>query len=144
MNKVWHILKAKGDQVWTISPQASVLEALNMMVEHQIGSLIVTQGTEVVGLFTDRDLAYQLGSVQHMPAEIQVQEMMASKVVTVSPRQSVRECMNLMTDERVRHLLVMEEGRLVGIISIGDVVKDIIEELQFMVDQLENYIKGLA
>lgn len=144
MNKVWQILKSKGDQVWTISPKSSVLKALDSMVEHQIGSLIVTEGDEVVGLFTDRDLAYQLGPQQRLPEEIQVSEMMNDKVVTVSPTQSVKECMNLMTDKRVRHLIVMEQGRLVGIISIGDVVKDMIEELEFMVDQLENYIKGLA
>jgi len=143
MNKVWQILKVKGDQVWTISKDATVWEALNLLVDKQIGSLVVMDGDNIAGIFTERDYARRVGVKGIQPETIRVEEVMTKDLITVSLNQSVMECMELMTEKRIRHLPVFEEGRLVGLLSIGDVVKDIIEELQFMVDQLEKYITGL-
>jgi len=143
MNKVWQILKVKGDQVWTVSKDATVWEALNLLVDKQIGSLVVMDGDNIAGIFTERDYARRVGVKGIQPETIRVEEVMTKDLITVSLNQSVMECMELMTEKRIRHLPVFEEGRLVGLLSIGDVVKDIIEELQFMVDQLEKYITGL-
>jgi len=143
MNKVWQLLKAKGDHVWTISKDSTVLEALNLLVEQHIGSLMVMNEDAVVGIFTERDLASKIGPLGRLPEAIRVDEVMTLDLITVGLNQSVKECMALMTENRVRHLPVFDDGRLVGIVSIGDVVKDIIEELQFMVDQLESYITGI-
>jgi CBS domain-containing protein len=143
MNKVWQILKVKGDQVWTVSKNSTVWEALNLLVDKQIGSLVVMDGDNIAGIFTERDYARRVGVKGIQPETIRVEEVMTKDLITVSLNQSVMECMELMTEKRIRHLPVFEEGRLVGLLSIGDVVKDIIEELQFMVDQLEKYITGL-
>lgn len=143
MNKVWQILKVKGDQVWTVSKDATVWEALNLLVDKQIGSLVVMDGDNIAGIFTERDYAHRVGVKGIRPETIRVEEVMTKDLITVSLNQSVMECMELMTEKQIRHLPVFEEGRLVGLLSIGDVVKDIIEELQFMVDQLEKYITGL-
>jgi len=143
MNKVWQILKVKGNQVWTISKDSTVLEALNLLVEKQIGSLMVMDGENIAGIFTERDYVRRVGVKGIRPETIRVDEVMTKELIPISLNQSVMECMELMTEKRIRHLPVFEDGRLVGLLSIGDVVKDIIEELQFMVDQLEKYITGL-
>ena len=143
MNKVWQILKVKGNQVWTISKDSTVLEALNLLVEKQIGSLMVMDGENIAGIFTERDYVRRVGVKGIQPETIRVDEVMTKELIPISLNQSVMECMELMTEKRIRHLPVFEDGRLVGLLSIGDVVKDIIEELQFMVDQLEKYITGL-
>ena len=119
------------------------MEALNLLVEKQIGSLMVMDGENIAGIFTERDYVRRVGVKGIRPETIRVDEVMTKDLVTVGLNQSVMECMELMTEKRVRHLPVFEDGRLVGLLSIGDVVKDIIEELQFMVDQLEKYITGL-
>lgn len=142
MNKVRHILKAKGGQVWKVQQDATILEALKLMAEKQISSVVVMDGSKVAGIFTERDFARKVGLFEIKPSAITVAEVMTGELITIAPDDSVNECMEIMTDKRVRHLPVMESGRLSGIISIGDVVKDIIEELQFMVEQLENYITG--
>lgn len=143
MNKVWQILKVKGNQVWTISKDSTVLEALNLLVEKQIGSLMVMDGENIAGIFTERDYVRRVGVKGIRPETIRVDEVMTKELIPISLNQSVMECMELMTEKRIRHLPVFEDGRLVGLLSIGDVVKDIIEELQFMLDQLEKYITGL-
>jgi len=143
MNNVKQLLKAKGSQVWTISKGSSVFEALEHMAEKKIGSLVVMDGEDVVGIFTERDHARKVGLLNTKPQDVRISEVMTANLITVHPHQSVRECMAIMTEERVRHLPVFENGKLIGIISIGDVVKDLIEELQFFVKQLENYITGL-
>jgi CBS domain-containing protein len=143
MNKVWQILKVKGNQVWTISQDASVLDALKLMAEKEIGSLIVMDDKKVVGIFTERDHARKGALIGKQPQETKIKEVMTKNLVTVHPNQSVNECMAIMTERRIRHLPVFEGENLVGIVSIGDIVKDIIGELQFMVEQLESYITGL-
>lgn len=143
MNNVKQLLNAKGSQVWTISKESSVFEALEQMAEKKIGSLVVMDREDVVGIFTERDHARKVGLLNKKPQDVRIREVMTPNLITVQPHQSVRECMAIMTEERVRHLPVFENGKLIGIISIGDVVKDLIEELQFFVKQLENYITGL-
>ncbi len=143
MNTVKQILRLKGKSVWKVSKDATVLEALKLMAEKGTGSVVVMSGDKVAGIFTERDFARKVGLYEIKPSEIKVGDVMTSELITIEPNDSVNECMNLMTNNRIRHLPVLENGQLVGIISIGDVVKDIIEELQFMVKQLENYITGL-
>ena len=143
MNKVRQLLKAKDEQVWTISKDSTVLESLELMAEKRIGSLPVLEGEQVVGIFTERDFARRVGPDRRKPEETRIEEVMTRELITVDPDQTVNECMVLMTDNHIRHLPVMDEGRLVGIISVGDVVKDMIEELEFHVEQLKGYITGL-
>lgn len=143
MNTVRHLLKMKGNDVWTVTPDTTVLEGLKLMAEKGGGSLVVAEGGKVLGIFTERDYARKVGQDGRMPGEIRISEVMTSSLVTIAPDQTVRECMVLMTDKHIRHLPVMEGGQMIGIISIGDVVKDLIEELEFLVDQLKNYISGL-
>lgn len=143
MNTVGKILKAKGSTVWTVSKDAPVSEALKIFVEKRISSVIAMDGEKVAGIFTERDFAHKVGLFGKDPAVVKLEEVMTKDLITVNPSQSVNVCMTLMTEKRIRHLPVFDDGRLVGIVSIGDVLKDMIEELQFMITQLENYIKGL-
>lgn len=143
MNTVRQILKTKGNSVVTTHREASVYEALALLVEKRIGSLVVVENDQVVGIFTERDFAHRVGFQGLDPKQIKVEEVMTRDLVTVSSDQSVNVCMALMTEHRIRHLPVFHKGKLVGIISIGDVVKDLIEELRFMIVQMEKYIQGL-
>ena len=144
MNNVRQLLRVKGTEVWTISKNCSVMEALEKMAEKKVGSLMVDDGDNVVGIFTERDHARRVGLLNRKPEAVEIHEVMSPDLITVSPTQSVRECMKIMTESRVRHLPVFEDGKMVGIVSIGDVVRDLIEELEFLVEQLQNYIKGLS
>jgi CBS domain-containing protein len=143
MNKVKRLLELKDNQVWTISKSATVLDGLKLMVEKNIGALPVVEGGALIGIFTERDYARKLGLQGKQVEATRIEEVMTKELITVNPSQSVNDCMALMTEKRIRHLPVLEEGRLVGLVSIGDVVKDIIEELEFFVQQLQNYITGL-
>jgi len=143
MNTVAQIQKVKGKSVWTISPDAVVTDALKIFAEHKIGSVVVVKDTSLVGIFTERDFSHKIGVQAKAPTLTKIEEVMTREVITVDPKQSVTVCMTLMTENHIRHLPVVDGGQLVGIISIGDVVKDIIGELQFMVVQLEKYIQGL-
>lgn len=143
MNKVWRILQLKGGRTWSVGPEASVQEALKVMAEHGIGSVLVMEGDRLVGIITERDFARKLGVEGRSPSTIAVRDVMTTDLITVTPGQSVNECMAIMTEKRIRHLPVLEEGRLVGLLSIGDVVKDMIEELEFMLRQMEGYVSGL-
>lgn len=143
MNTVHHLLKMKGSQVWQIAPGASVLDGLKLMAEKGTGSLLVVEGEQVVGIFTERDYARKVGFDGRKPDEFRIAEVMTPNLILIRPDQTVRDCMQIMTDSKIRHLPVMEDGRLVGIISIGDVVKDMIDELEFHVEQLSKYIAGL-
>lgn len=143
MGKVKQLLNIKGSRVWTISKDSTVYQALEMMAEKNIGALVVMDGDRLTGIFSERDHALRVGLKDARPAEVLVADVMTQEVITVSPDTSVNECLQLMTDRHVRHLPVLENGELVGIISIGDAVKDTIEELRFLVEQLEGYITGL-
>lgn len=143
MNNVRQLLRVKGDQVWTISREANVLEAMKFMAEKRVGSVVVMEGNDVVGIFTERDHARKVGTLNHKPEAVILKDVMTEDLITVHPNQTVRECMSIMDTNKVRHLPVFEDGKMIGIVSIGDVVHDLIEELQFFVKQLENYITGL-
>lgn len=143
MNPVRQLLKVKGNQVWSLSKDSTVLDGLNLMAEYNIGAVLVLEEGRPIGIFTERDHLRKLGAQGKRPEEVLIEEVMSRDLLTVSPDQSVRECMALMTEHRIRHLPVIEDGQLIGLISIGDVVKDMIEELEFLVDQLQRYITGL-
>jgi CBS domain-containing protein len=136
------ILEAKGKDVCTVSPDATVLEALGMMAEHGIGALVVVDKEAVVGMFSERDYARKVILKGKASKDTPVREVMSTKVYYVQPTQRIEECMALMTDKTIRHLPVIFEDRLVGIISIGDVVKAMISEQEFIIEQLEQYITG--
>lgn len=142
MKTVSQLLEAKGHTVLTIPPDATVQEAMKRMAENNVGALIVIAEGRPVGIISERDITRKLFLLEKLPRHILVKEVMSTPVVYVRPDQTNEDCMALMTDKRVRHLPVMDGGRLIGIISIGDLVKDIISEQQFIIRQLENYIMG--
>ncbi len=142
MKTVKDVLESKGFDFSAIAPDASVLEATRRMADQGIGSLLVMKSDKLVGLLSERDIVYTLVH-QGKPAEkTPVAEIMSTQVLCVTSQQTVEECMALMTEKRVRHLPVVEEGGIIGVISIGDAVKAIIADQQFVIEQLENYISG--
>ena len=143
MKSVAHILKAKADQrVYSIAPGASVLDAVNLMAERNIGALVVMEGEKIVGIITERDYARKIVLMARSSKDTPVRDIMTASAMYVSPLQTNEECMALMTETRVRHLLVVDSGKLIGLVSIGDLVKDIISEQKFIIEQLEHYITG--
>lgn len=140
MASVKQVLDRKGYQVWTITPDKTVFEALHLMGEKEIGALAVMDGEQVVGMLSERDYARKVVLKGKTSRETLIQTIMSSPVHAVSPEQSVVECMAIMTEQRIRHLPVLKHGKLIGIISQGDLVKFIIQEQQFIIDQLETYI----
>jgi CBS domain-containing protein len=128
MVRVRQLLGRKGHEVWTVDAEEPVLEAIQLMADRHVGALPVTRGGELVGVISERDYARKV--------------ILSSPVVTVTPDQDVRECMQLMTEQRIRHLPVMQDGRMVGVISIGDLVRAVIEEQDHTIEQLERFIAG--
>jgi len=142
MKKIRHLLEEKGNEVWSVSPEAAVYEAIRIMAEKNVGALVVMEADEVVGLISERDYARKLVLEGRSSRETPVRDVMTARVVSARPDQSVEECMALMTDKRIRHLPVVRDGQLLGVVSIGDLVKAIIAEQQFVIEQLEHYISG--
>ena len=142
MKKVRDILEVKGRDVWSIGPEASVFDALKFMAEKDVGALVVLDEGKLVGVVSERDYARKIVLLGRASPTTQVKEIMTTDVVCVDPEQNVDECMALVTEKRVRHLPVLENGKLIGLISIGDLVKSIITEQQFIIEQLERYITG--
>jgi CBS domain-containing protein len=143
MTTVAAILKSKRDpSVYRIAPTATVFDALKLMADKEIGALLVMEGDAVVGIFTERDYARKVALMARSSKETLVRDVMTAPVMYVRPDQTSEECMALMTENRLRHLPVIEDGRLIGLISIGDLVKDIISEQRFIIEQLEHYIVG--
>ncbi len=142
MKRVKDILDVKGRDIWSIAPDASVYDAMKLMADKEIGSLVVMEGTKLVGLISERDYARKVILMGRSSRNTQVREIMTTRVVYAQPEQNIEECMALVTEKRVRHLPVLEEGKLVGVISIGDLVKSIIAEQKFIIEQLERYITG--
>ncbi len=140
MKSVKTLLEGKGQAVLTVSPDTSAHDALKLMAERNVGALIVTAEGKVVGVVSERDFARRLFLLERSPREVPVKEIMTSPVVYVRPEQTNEECMALMTDKRIRHLPVLDGERLIGVLSIGDLVKDLISEQQFIISQLEHYI----
>ena len=142
MKTVANILDAKGSETFEVDPGASVYEALNILADKNVGALVVTDGGTLVGIISERDYDRKVVLVERRSRDTLVSEIMSSDVMTVDPTSSVDDCMELMTERHIRHLPVLEGGRLVGVISIGDVVKAVIADLATLVEQLDSYIRG--
>lgn len=139
---VTHLLQAKGSDVWTIAPDDTVYAALEVMAEHNVGALVVVDGDAVVGIMSERDYARKVILEGLGSKKTPVRAIMTVDVTVVGRGDTVAECMSLMTDRHIRHLPVVEDGSLVGLISVGDVVKAVMAEQAFLIQQLEQYITG--
>ncbi len=143
MTILFHILKSKPDQtVYTIAPTSLVFDAVKLMAAKNIGALVVLEDEKIVGMITERDYARKIALLARSSTKTVVRDIMTTSVMYVRPNQTSEECMALMTEHRLRHFPVIDKGKLVGLISIGDLVKDIISEQKFIIDQLEHYITG--
>ena len=143
MKTAAQILSSKPDRtIHTITPAASVYDALKLMADKNVGALLVIEGEKIAGIITERDYARKMILMGRASKDTPVRDIMASEVLSVRPDQTSEECMALMTENRIRHLPLIDGGKLVGLISIGDLVKDIISEQRFTIDQLEHYIRG--
>ena len=143
MTNVADILRSKPDKtVYRIAPDASVYDALRLMADKNIGAVLVEEQGKIVGILSERDYARKIVLMDRSSKQTAVRDIMTSSVMCARPDQTNEECMKLMTDNRLRHLPVLENGRLLGLVSIGDLVKDIISEQQFTIEQLQHYIQG--
>ena len=142
MKTAGQLLTAKGHDIWHIHPDASVYEAIEMMANKVVGALLVMDNNQLKGIISERDYARKVVLKGHQPQQLQVKQIMTAKVIYVTPETPVTDCMALMTEKRFRHLPVFDEGGLIGLISIGDLVKAIIHEQQFIIEQLEVYINS--
>ena len=140
MASMKQLLKGKGHDVWSIGPEDSAFDAIEMMADKEVGALVVTDGDSLVGVFSERDYARKVALQGRSSRDTKIKEIMTTRVAYARPEQTVEECMALMTDKRIRHLPVMDGDKLLGVISIGDLVKAIIEEQQHVIKQLEQYI----
>ena len=142
MNSVRQLLKEKGNNVWTISPNQTVYQALELMAEKDVGALLVTEGSRVAGIFTERDYARKVILKGISSVNTNVSKLMVKEVIYITQNESIDDCMALMTENRIRHLPVIEDEKLVGIVSIGDVVNHIISLQEFKINELKKYITG--
>ena len=140
MKTINQLLQAKGREIHTIAPDARVFDALKLMADKNVGALVVLENGRLAGIFSERDYARKVILVGKSSHDIPVGEIMTGKVITVHPGQTVEECMALMTEKRIRHLPVTEGERLIGVLSIGDLVKEVIAEQEQTIKQLESYI----
>ncbi len=143
MKTVGRVLEHKSKRVWSIEPEQPVAEALRLMAEKDVGALLVVSGERLVGIVTERDVVRKLALHGHDAAATPVRTIMTERVLYVRPEQTIEECMALMTEKHLRHLPVVDAGRILGIISIRDVVADLIAEKSFIIEQLENYIYAI-
>ena len=142
LTTVRQLIARKGSDIWSTQPDTIVFEALEQMADKRIGSLLVFEGDQLAGIFSERDYAWKVILKGKSSHDTCVREIMTKNVVCVRPDQTMADCMALMTDKRIRHLPVLDGDEVVGVISIGDVVKEIISEQEFVIGQLENYITG--
>lgn len=142
MKTLKQILQGKTRGIISITPDATVYDALKLMAEKDIGALLVMEADKVVGVISERDYARKVTLFGKVPEKIRVREIMSSKVIHVSAVQSVDECMALMTEKHIRHLPVYDNEQLIGLVSIGDLVKEAISEREYIIKQLESYIRG--
>jgi signal-transduction protein with cAMP-binding, CBS, and nucleotidyltransferase domain len=140
MRQVKHLLATKGNDIFAIAPEAPVLEAIKHMAERGVGALLVMRGEQLVGIVSERDYARKVILLGHSSAQTAVSEIMSSPVLTVEPETDVFDCMRMCTDSRVRHLPVVQGNRVLGVISIGDLVKEVISAQAEQIDQLQRYI----
>ncbi|MBP2680336.1 MAG: inosine-5-monophosphate dehydrogenase [Candidatus Krumholzibacteriota bacterium] len=142
MMTVRELMERKGGVVWTITPSASVFEAIRIMADKSIGALVVMEGSNLLGIISERDYARKVILQGRSSKETSCREIMTGRVFYVTPERTLDECMALMTEKRIRHLPVLDNGSLVGIVSIGDCIKAIVSKQEFIIEQLENYIRG--
>ena len=142
MLRVRYLLSLKDPAVWSIGPEDPVIEAIRVMAEKHIGALPVVQGNQLVGFVSVPDYARKVILLGRSSADTPIWQIMSAPVTTVSPEEEVHRCMEIMTEQRIRHLPVVERGKMIGMISIGDLVKAVIDEQQQTIDQLERYIAG--
>ena len=142
MKLVSDILNSKGHEIFAVKPDDTVFDSLQLMADKGIGALLVMNGDKLVGIVTERDYARKIILEGKSSKDSTVKEIMTTKVLCVSPERTVDECMALMTDKRARHLPVLDHKHVVGVVSIGDLVKTLISEQQILIDQLQHYISG--
>ncbi len=142
MQTVDHLLRAKGSHVYSVAPSDFVLRAIEIMADHHLGALLVMNQGTLIGIVSERDYARKVILQNRSSHDTPVSEIMTSPPVTVTPRDTVHHCMQLMTEGRFRHLPVVDSGRVMGILSIGDLVKAVMEEQTLQIEQLERYIAG--
>lgn len=143
MANVRDLLKTKkNNSIFSLSPAASVLEAMQKMAEYNIGAMLVMEAGKIAGIVSERDIVRKVDVLGKSCSQTLVREIMTPKVLYIEPGQSLEECMALMTEKRIRHLPVLENGVLLGVISSGDVLREVIHEQKFMISQLEHYIRG--
>ena len=142
MKLIKYILDSKGNDVWAIGSNDSVLEAIKMMAEKKVGALLVIDGKKLSGIVSERDYARKVILQGKSSEKTPVKDIMTANVISANPTQTVEECMELMSDNRIRHLPVLDGQKIVGVLSIGDLVKAIIDEQQFTIKQLKNYISS--
>lgn len=142
MVTVRHLLQDKGSQVWSVSPKTTLLEALRLMEDKEIGAVPVIDQGKLVGIFSERDYARQVSQTERLNLDRPIDALMTKVVYVVTLDQTIDECMTMMTEHHVRHLPVVEEAKIVGLISIGDVVREIISDRDSTIQGLENYITG--
>ena len=140
MKSLKQLLDAKGSQVYSIGPDAKVIEALQIMAQKDIGALVVLEGERLAGILSERDYARKVILRGKYSQDVPVREIMTAELVTVDPSHTIEQCMALVTQRRVRHLPVVEDGKLIGVVSIGDLVKEVIAEQEQTIKQLESYI----
>ncbi|BAI80903.1 signal transduction protein [Deferribacter desulfuricans SSM1] len=136
------ILAKKGNQIFTVSADSTVYDALKVMADNNIGSVLVMDGDKMVGIFTERDYARKLILKGKYSKDTPIKEVMTEKVISIKPEATTEACLALMTEKRIRHLPVMQDGKVIGLISIGDVVKQIIEDRESYIRDLERFITG--
>lgn len=142
MKLVKHLLDAKGSDVISIAPAASVFDAIKLMADRAVGSLLVMDGEKIIGIVTERDYARKVILLGRSSETTKVEQVMSTEVITATAEQTVRQCMTLMTEKRIRHLPVVADDKVIGMISIGDLVQAIISDQQHEIEQLEQYISG--
>lgn len=142
MRKVKQILASKGSEIWSIGPDATVYDAIHLLAEKEIGALLVLNGENLVGVISERDYARNIILKDKSSRDTRVEDIMTEDVITVGPDEDVGECMALMTEKRIRHVPVISDGRLIGVLSIGDLVRTVIAEQQSTIVDLEKYISG--
>ena len=142
MKLVKNILDSKGNEIWNVTPKNSVLDAIKMMAEKGVGALLVMENDKLAGILSERDYARKIILKGRSSEKTPVKDIMTAEVVCANPEHSVEECMSLMTEKHIRHLPVVQDEKVVGVLSIGDLVKAIIEEQDYTIKQLEMYITG--
>jgi len=139
---VQQIIQKKGDTTYSVAPDTTVLQALKLMAERNVSAVLVTEGERLVGIFTERDYARKVVLKGLASKDTKVGDLMTQNVLTISPSHTVDDCMAIMTNNHIRHLPVVDKGRLTGIVSIGDAVKSVMEQQQATIEQLSGYIAG--